>query len=59
MIAFVLSAAIADPLGRLLTSVNAAVVLETRMLPVPVLHKIELLSAEIATFPPVTPSGAP
>lgn len=54
-----LSAAITDPPGRPLTSVNAAVVPETKMRPVPVLHKIEVPSAEMVTFPPAKPSGAP
>ena len=54
-----MSAAIIDEAGRLLTFVNAAVVPETKMGPVPVLHKIDVPSAETATFPPATPSGAP
>ena len=59
MLASFLSAAIVDPLGRLLTSVNAAVVPEIRMRLVSVLHSIEVPSAEMVTFPPETPSGAP
>jgi len=59
MLASFLSAAIIDSLGRLLTSANAAVDPETRMRLVPVLHRIEVPSADMVTFPPATPSGAP